>query len=157
MTIQATIASPAIQVAAAAWWATSVTTPTAGQRIEREWPANAHVPSRPMAGIDTAVQYTSRCTTRYWDSTIHSAPASAMRSAMAMPANVVVAASIEPLADHGASPLTSEATTKSCASPSAPVAMSDCCSTRRSTGCSAAPGHTLALTRRMPTTEMMAR
>ena len=59
MTIQPTIASPAIHAAAAAWWATSVTTPSVGQRIDREWPANAHVASRPSPGSETAVQYTS--------------------------------------------------------------------------------------------------
>lgn len=125
ITVQPTIASPAIQAAAAAWWATSVATPIAGQRIDREWPAKAHVASSPSPGSETAVQYTSRWTMSAWNRTSHIATARAMRIANAIPASVVVAASIDPNDDHGTRPLTSDATTSNCRNPSAAVASNE--------------------------------
>ena len=134
MMIHPTMASPPIHAAAAAWWATSVMTPISGQRIERECPAKAQVPSSTIAGSDAAVQYTSVWSMRYWNSTNHMAMATTMRMAYAIPASVLVAASIEPSDPQGAEPLTSDATTINCRRPSTAVATSDRSRMRRSSG-----------------------
>ena len=142
MTIHPTIASPAIHSAAAAWWATSAKTPSVGHRIDREWPANAHVASSPSPGSETAVQYTSGCTISYWNRTTHIVNASTIRIMSAMPASVVVAASIEPNDAHGALPLTSDATTSNWTNPRIAVAINALLSTRRNSGYVPAPDQT---------------
>ena len=94
---------------------------------------------------------------RSWNSTSHIDNASTMRIANAIPASVVVAASIDPNDDQGLLPLTSDATTSSCRNPSAAVANSERLRMRRSIGWLPAPDQTYALVRRIPTMAMIAR
>ena len=80
-----------------------------------------------------------------------------MRIMNAMPANVVVAASIDPNDDQSALPLMSEATTSTCTKPKIAVATNERLNTRRSIAFVPAPGHTKALVNRIPTAAMIAR
>jgi hypothetical protein len=102
--------------------------------MERECPANAHVARSARAGSVTALQYTSGCVSRYWNSTTHRASASTIRIMSAIPASVTVAASIAPNDAQGPLPLTSEAMTRSCPKASAAVVNSDQLSIRRNSG-----------------------
>ena len=72
-----------------------------------------------------------------------------------MPASVVVAALTEPTEAQGAWPLTSDASTSSCATARTPTVMSDQLVARRIDRCELAPLHTKADTRSTPTAVMM--